>query len=502
MRCREFVTVSFPAGPATDDCWLEHTSAALRTFNADRTLTGPVVLVLPAHLTLAKQIKIPRVPAARRGQIILFEAGQAIPHPLGEIAWDWVGSGPAGSAEDILLVAAKREQVEQLCAAAAAAGLRPTRVLPSVLSTLAAFRLVRAETEQAGLLLNIGGRSTNLLLVDKSAFAARTLALGGGPVTPRLAESRGGSEEEAEGIKVAGESTDRIAEPKEILTGRLALEVIRSVQHFSRQFGLGNPPRLILAGGGTRLAGLAAGLGSRLKLPVETCDVSTAVKFDDGRMPGGDLTDLVGAASLVLGRQQATLDLLPPALRRHEDLRRRQPWLIAAAVLGMAAWLPPILYYRQVAITTRARVVALDRALGPLREREKSIRGNLARLKELRADVAGMEFVQSHRDSWLRFLAALQERLAKVQDVWLDQLRPLPPGEKGPLKLALSGCLLTRTTPAAAVQPTTHLRVRELVAGLTGLPSVKAVEGERYDSSQPGLLRFSLVLVTDSAHPL
>lgn len=502
LRCSHWATELFPAQPPGEDAWLEHTTAALQALNAGRRWSGPVVLVLPAHLMLTKQVRTPAVEPAKRAKVIRFEAGQAIPHPLSEVVWDWVAAGGSGAGEDIVLVAARRESVEPLCVAVEAAGFRPGRILPSALATLAGFRLARPAVNQPGLVLNVGGRSTVLLQVDQHRFAARALALGGASVTQQLAESQDCDWEEAERIKRSAGSAELAAEATETLVGRLAQEMSRSVLHFGRQCGLANPGYIALTGGGARLAGVAEGLGTRLRIPVETFAVGGAVDFDGEKPPGCDLTDLAGAAAIVLRPGQPTLDLLPPAWCRRESLRRRQPWLMAAAVLLVASLLPPILHDRAMARTVRARIDALERELVPLRERERTNRARLAQLEQLRSQVARLESLQARRGAWVRLLAGLQERLAATEDVWLDQLRPIISGEGAPVKLAVSGWMLLRSGRTDGIGTETHDRVRAMLAGLASLPAVGTVEDERFDPSQPGLLRFDVVLVTDPAHPL
>jgi type IV pilus assembly protein PilM len=71
-----------------------------------------------------------------------------------------------------------------------------------------------------------------------------------------------------------------------------------------------------------------------------------------------------------------------------------------------------------------------------------------------------------------------------------------------PLRLAVSGRLLDRTNPLANVSPDTSRRVAELLARLAESPFVSAVEHERFDPGQPGVLRFDVVLISQPARPL
>jgi len=214
------------------------------------------------------------------------------------------------------------------------------------------------------------------------------------------------------------------------------------------------------------------------------------------------LADLNGAAAIVLLPGQPTVDLMPAALRRRMGLRRRQPCLIAAALLTTLILVPPILHYRQVAATVRAKVVAMEKSLAPVRAREVRLRATLGQLQQLQTQIARLETVHARRATWLQFFAAVQERLVRVEDVWLEQVQLIPPVESKPLKLSLSGRMLERKNPTTPDRSETNNRVKELLAGLAGLPQVAAVESERIEHSQPGLLRFDFILVFNPAHPL
>lgn len=508
LQCLHTAVELFPVRTVGEDRWLENTTVALRSLNAGQQWSGPVVLVLPAHLTLTKQIKTPRVDPAKREKVIRFEAEQAIPYALADVVWDSVISGEGEAEQEVMLVAAKLDIMEQLCAVTQAAGFTPHRILPSSLATLAGYRLAHPGQSQSTLVLNLGSRSTNLLQLEGNRFVARTLALGGGAITQQLAENQDCDPDEAERIKLSERSAGLVADAMETLATRLAQEISRSVMHFGRQNGLPNPGRVFLTGGSAQLAGLGELLAAKLKIPVDRLNALAAVTTSAGPA-SSDLathasafTDLIGAAASELQPSQTTLNLLPAGLRQREDLRRRKPWLLAATVLAVAVLLPPILHYRQVAATARTKITAMEEALAPLRARETRNRENLEKLEQLKAQVAVLQAVHDRRSGWLQLFTGLQERLVKVEDVWLEKLQTIPPATGVPMKLVISGRMLDKTNPLAKVSPETFTRVKELLAGIVDLPSVSAVEGERFDNSQPGILKFDFVLVIDPAHPL
>ena len=507
MRFEQYAVEIFPAQAGSDDNWLEHTRAALVALGGRVKTPGPVTLVLPAHLALTKLIKTPRVEPSKRDKVVRFEAEQSIPYALDDVVWDHVTAAEHDLDVEVLLAAAKLEAVEPLCAAVQAAGFEPRLVLPSPLATLAAFRLVQGVTKEPALVLNLGARSTTLLHIEGKRFVARTLALGGQSITQQIAENQDCDAEEAEVIKLSDRSASLTADAMEMLATRLAQEITRSVLHFKRQSGLGNPTRVHLTGGGARLAGLGEALAAKLKVPVDRLDVLGAVEIGSGAAKNDaaehalTLADLAGAATTQLRPDQQVLNLLPPKLRRHENLRRRQPWLAIAAMLAAAALLPPLLHFRAIAAEAGRQGDALERELAPMRERDARNRANLQQIEDLRRQIAELQAIQDRRAGWVSFLADLQERLVKVEDVWLERMTVASvPG--APLRLSVSGRMLDKTNPLSKVSPETFNRVKSLLASIVDSPFVAAVEAERFDNTQPGILKFDFVLVADPARPL
>ena len=508
LRLDGFAIETFPTTAGSEDNWLENTRAALLALRTRGKTAGPVVLVLPAHLALTKLIKTPRVEPAKREKIIRFEAEQNIPYALTDVVWDSVVIGERDIDLEVLLAAAKLEAVEPLCAAAQAAGFEPRLILPSPLATLAGFRLVPATPTPSALVLNLGARSTTLLLAEAGRFVARTLSLGGNSITQQIAENQDCDAEEAEAIKLSDRSANLTADAMETLATRLAQEITRSVLHFRRQSDMANPARVHLTGGGARLAGLDEALAAKLKVPVDRLDVLGAVEIAGGAAENGvaehalTLADLIGAAATQLRPGQPVLNLLPPRRRSHENLRQRQPWLIAAAVLAVAALLPPVVHLRNVTAEAQRKTAAIERELAPLRERDARNRTNLQQLGELKQQVAQLQGAYDRRASWLNLLADLQDRLVRVEDVWLEKLQVMPAAAGAPVKLVISGRMLDKTNPLSKVSPETFNRVKTLLASIVDSPFVATVEGERFDNNQPGILKFDFVLVADPQRPL
>ena len=76
------------------------------------------------------------------------------------------------------------------------------------------------------------------------------------------------------------------------------------------------------------------------------------------------------------------------------------------------------------------------------------------------------------------------------------------PEAKPPLRLALAGRLLDTENPLSKASADSYARVKTLLGSLGVSPFVRAVENERFDNNQPGVLRFEFTLVLNPDHPL
>ena len=471
----KFTGASLEAGQ-----WLERTIMAMRQLRCGSRVAGPSVLVLPADLTLVKSIKVPRIDSARRDGIIRFEAGQYVPTALSEVVWDSVVTGAVGADDEILLAAVKLDLIEPLCHAAQAAGFTPRLVLPAALATVAGFRLGIHPPQGTRLVLHFGVRAAMLFLIRPDSFRLC-------PVPVNFGASEVNSGEEPGG-------------------GRLELELKRALNRLQEDGGGELPGSVQLSGMTTRMSELEAMLSTRLGLAVEQWDVGGALASAEAlaapARSAGVLTELAGAAATQLLPHPTTLNLLPVPRRRRAELHRCLPALVAAGSLAVAALIPPWLYYHSVVAAAQGRSAAMERALVPLRARNVWQQRQLLALERCKRELAVLEGVSARRNGWLALLADLQARLLRVDDVWLERLQVTPGESGGPLKLSVSGCLLDRANPLARVSEENINRVKDLFADITDSPFVGTIEGERFDNTRPGLLRFDFSLRTDPQFPL
>jgi type IV pilus assembly protein PilM len=538
-----FAREAHRAEPGHAARWAAEVARALGAIAAREKLGGACALAVPGHLTLTQFIKTPSIEPAKRGNIMAFEAAENIPAPLEEIVWDYLVVADDGLDLEVMLTAAKSEAMEAVGVAADAAGFRAERAIPAGLALREAFRARHPGASDRVIVANIGARTTTLLFLDGGRFYLRTLPLAGHSVTTAIAGELRIDVASAEALKVqvlSGRSDLPAGSPSraavhraaENFAGRLAREITRTALHHRRQSGAGPATVLYLAGAGSLPPDLPGALAEKLQLRIERYDPLHNVEVSaDARAAGAEgaaagLAHLVGLASCLIAPAAPEASLLPPERARDVAGRKKQPCYLAAAALLAIALLPPIVYFHRVTTATLAQAAQVERQLRPWRARQTRTAGHLAQIEDAKRQIAALHGAVASKSAWLNFFTDLQTRLGKIEDVWLDRLEivrppmdvaaaaadsgtPQPaapdpaagPPAGAPLRLALSGRLLDVANPRSRVSPEARERVTQLLASFAGSPFIAAVENEKFDNNQNGLLRFDFMLVLNPRNP-
>lgn len=551
---QQFALEPHSPDPAHDNRWSLEVAQSLGAIVARRRLGGLAALAVPGHLALTKFIKTPSVAKEKRGRIVAFEAAENIPHALEEVVWDHAVIADDGFDLEVLLTAVKFEAMQSLCAAADAAGFPVERATPAGVALYHAFRHTHPQQAEPVIVANVGARTTTLLFAEGDRYSLRSLGLAGNAVTQAIADELRIDFASAETLKLqvltgqtdlpaASPSRAAVQRAAAAFCSRLQLEITRSAVNHRRHTGASPAVAVYLTGGGSLLAELPAVLAEKLRLPVERLEVLSQVDVAaDARAGGAEasaavLADLVGLATRLVNPREEEPSLLPPALTRALAFRKRQPMLLAAAAAATLAFAPPAYYYHHVTRGLQEQISRYDGQLMPLRSVQNRNEGNLRQIAEAGRQITALKGAFETKANWVNFLASLQERLVQIEDVWLDRLQvqrppveemaladaPPPPEEpapdgqapapaaavepppvpKGPpVRLALSGRLLDVKNPQSKVSPESIERVKRLLAGFAGSPFVTAVENERFDTSQNGILRFDFTLVINPRQTL
>jgi type IV pilus assembly protein PilM len=230
-----------------------------------------VVAAVGGHDVIIKKIQMDRMKPEEARDLIRWEAHQHVPFDMESVQLDFQildpdGQGPQMS---VLLVAAKRELIENRLALLADAGLRAAVVDVDAFALHNAFAQSYPDSMFGTVaLVNIGNETTNVnIMEDGVPIVVRDIPFGSRRVREALQRERGLTAERAEAVLQGRESTADLERFVAERVDELAVGIERAVAFITAQSGGEGVSRIFLSGGGSRLPGVAAVLGERLGVP-------------------------------------------------------------------------------------------------------------------------------------------------------------------------------------------------------------------------------------------
>lgn len=240
-----------------------------------------VALRASGHSVIIKKITMPVMTPAELGEQIRWEAEQHIPFDLQEVHIDHqvINRREAQGQMDVLLVAAKREEIADLTNMAVEARLKPKVVDLDAFTVQNVFESGYGgiPPEQTVVLIHVGASLTtiNILAEGNTAFT-RDIANGGDSITEEIQRQLNISQEEAEVYKCGGEGAGVV--PKEVpeivdqVVQGLAGEIQRSLDFYLATSGDREISRIYLSGGTANVRALFEAIAAKARVPVEMLD--------------------------------------------------------------------------------------------------------------------------------------------------------------------------------------------------------------------------------------
>ena len=279
-----------------------------------------VALRVSGHSVIIKKITMPQMTYAELQEQITWEAEQHIPFDLAEVQIDWqvLNQRPDQGQMDVLLVAAKKEEIADLTNLAVEAKLKPKIVDLDAFTVQNAFEAGYGAPppDQTVVLLHVGASLTTLnILAEGTTSFTRDIANGGNHITEEIQRNLGISAEEAEAYKCGGDGRGLV--PREVpeiisqMVDQLAGEIQRSLDFYLATSGSGEVSRVLVSGGTANIRALLDAIERRCRVPVERLDPLRAA------MPEGRNVD----AALIQARAAQAAVAVGLALRKDREKR-------------------------------------------------------------------------------------------------------------------------------------------------------------------------------------
>ena len=447
------------AGEAVGSLEATLTPALQRVMREKGIKAAPLVVSLNGQSVFPRFAKFPAVAADKLEELVRYEVEQNVPFPIDEIVCDhqFTGMTPEGE-KAAMIVAAKLDQVRAVTDAVTAAGLSPQIVDVSPMAIYNAFRWSNPGAAGCSVILDIGSRTTSLILVEDEKIYTRSIPVAGNTITKDIAQTFGCSLGEAEQLKLergyvslggvtedADEVTDRVSKIVRTVLTRLHAEISRSINFYRSQQGGNAPARLFLTGGTVRLPQLDEFF--RETLQVEVGYLNPFAKIGVGakvnrQALANDAFTLAESAGLALRMADAAairINLMPPELIEHARAVKRIPFVIVGALGVLAALGAGIYLENGRRERVEEQVQAVQNRNNKLSQLESKLKAAQNAFREEQERCDKLQKLLLSRSATLRRVEAVRGSLIKVKDkddvdrpcMWLTAWEPFKDKETG-----------------------------------------------------------------------
>jgi type IV pilus assembly protein PilM len=274
--------------------------------------TKEVAIGVRGHSVIIKRISMPFMSQEDLDESIQWEAEQYIPFDVKDVNIDTQILTPqpdAAGQMDVLLVAAKKDLINDFTSVCAEAGLTATVVDVDAFAVQNAFEANYPQApNQPVVLINVGAAVTNINIVNNGlATFTRDITIGGNAFTEEIQKQLNISAEEAEALKVGGQGETDAVVPQEVerviqgVADQMGGEIQRSLDFHAATAPDLHPTRVYLSGGTARIPALFRVIEQRAGVPVEVMNPFKNIEVDNRKFDPAVIMNAAPAAAVAVG---------------------------------------------------------------------------------------------------------------------------------------------------------------------------------------------------------
>jgi type IV pilus assembly protein PilM len=266
------------------------------------------------HSVIIKKISMPRMTQEELEESIQWEAEQYIPFDVKDVNIDTQildsGANDATGQMDVLLVAAKKDMINDYTTVVKEAGLEPQVVDVDAFAVQNMFSSnYDAPTNETIVLINAGAAVVNInILANGITVFTRDVTIGGNQFTEEIQKQLNVSYEEAEALKIGGGRGDADAVvPQEVervmssVAEQVAGEIQRSLDFYAGTAADANFTKVFLSGGTAKIPALFKTIESRVGVPVEIMNPFKNIEIDNRKFDPAFIMDVAPMAAVAVG---------------------------------------------------------------------------------------------------------------------------------------------------------------------------------------------------------
>jgi len=277
----------------------------IKVKNVCTSVSGAAVIV--------KKIKIPAASDEELAQSIQWDAAQYVPFDINEVnlSYEKLSDADSEGNMDVLMVAAKKDLINDYVAVIKEAGLNPVIMDVDSFAIQNMFEVNYPIQEMEVLaLVNIGAGVININVTKGgTVMFTRDVSAGGNQYTEEIQKQLGVSFEEAETLKIGGTGgadTEEVMrqEVQDVIrtaSDTIATEIQRSLDFFTATSAEDHISKIWVSGGTAKISGLKEVIQERSGIPVEMINPFNNLSFDEKKFHLNFLEQIGPQAAVAVG---------------------------------------------------------------------------------------------------------------------------------------------------------------------------------------------------------
>lgn len=286
-QLQSFGMIALPPEAIVDGAMMNSSAivdAVRELFQSQGVKTREVAMSISGHSVILKKIPLPVMTPEELEESIQWEAEQYIPFDINDVNIDVhiLNPNTDQGQMDVLLVAAKKDMINDYTSVATEANLEPVVMDVDALAVQNSFELnYDLPLGETICLIDVGAAVINInIIADRISAFTRDIAMGGNQFTEEIQKQLNVSYDEAEELKIGGhdqEDADSVV-PQEVdrilqeVSDTLANEIQRSLDFYTATSADAQVSRVYLSGGVAKVATVARTIEARTGIPVEVMD--------------------------------------------------------------------------------------------------------------------------------------------------------------------------------------------------------------------------------------
>ncbi|HKZ79034.1 MAG TPA: type IV pilus assembly protein PilM [Pyrinomonadaceae bacterium] len=279
-------------------------------FKEHQIKTPRVAAGVSGHSVIVKNIVLPQMSEDELQESFSWHAEEHIPFDIADVNLDYQVTNNTSDAVHVIMAACKSDKIANVRQAIQLAGKQPVVIDVDAFALQNCYEVnYQPKTGEVVALLNIGAATMNINILNGSrSVFARDASVGGSQYTSLLQKELGLTFEQAEAVK-RGYPLPEGTEPRpiqpiiETVSDILALEVRKTMDFYRATADEGESAiqKILLAGGGSKLPGLADYLAQRFEIPVEVFNPFRQIQVDARKFDPDYMREIVPEMAVAVG---------------------------------------------------------------------------------------------------------------------------------------------------------------------------------------------------------